>query len=870
MQEKLLSQNAIRVQGRKVASLEAESAARQAELSDQVEETNYIERYAKQSESSAAQALKRANNRNKKLALELEVSQRELEVSQRELEASQRSLVQKETELNASQLSVDFRIAEACKPLQAAHVATILESNLKLEEHLTTITLLQARQAEQAQRAAEEHATLIAELGLAHSKIHELERSVAEAKPVLASVERQKQTIQMLTKSALGEATFSSKTCKKQQVELWSSAVSNLLSSIGLNDQQKAAVVGKLYYQNQQHTLQATPDSERSSRYLNKKFETCVRETFGLDHSKIHSGYLQSLDLDDVNSLLGDQYKNIRRTAMNDYVVALQEHWSLPRLLQWKSDNTISRPIYRDLKEVLTRRWDDEQACLVPWEYEGVPTPSMGGRYRFDQIRDSLEQEFGFKMSLDGISASLDLNKRLSSTIADSVRDSFFTQTEASESGFVDVLDKNQLVPVWCVQIDACRIHKGMSQTAIAFTVVNGTDQPNSLKATKEVAVYEASDKWASLKRHAQPTLDDINELLRTAIVRLEAGNCTVRGIGCGDQALIHAITAQSGCNSTHPCGYCEAGKASLYEKNVPKFVHSEKHNKMVDKSAFRQRSLHRLRLLAHRAEGTCPGCKMKITKETLADPSTKPVFHTGYRHTNKKAAEGELDKWAEIHRGVVYGQEPLVNFEPQEWCPCILHLNLCIVGALHKQTVMPEVGIRDKHVKTKADGNDSGSMSERLYKLFWERGLYIKKIRKPSKTKRLYYSSVNKTSFHGKQAELYLSIFPEVLRLIFPVDMCDPTHADYDKDTAEKFADYMKLWEDYKAIWKLLNDVKTFASKTAKADKLQEMVDPWMNLFMAKFPLTRYLYPHILQSHIRPTSLGGYQWTLRTFRHRV
>lgn len=96
----------------------------------------------------------------------------------------------------------------------------------------------------------------------------------------------------------------------------------------------------------------------------------------------------------------------------------------------------------------------------------------------------------------------------------------------------------------------------------------------------------------------------------------------------------------------------------------------------------------------------------------------------------------------------------------------------------------------------------------------------------------------------------MYLSIFPEVLRLIFPAEMCDPLHTDYDADTAAKFQTYLQLWTEYKAIWVLLNNT-SMATKEAKADKLQELVDPWMTLFKSKFPQTRYLYPHILQSHM-------------------
>ena len=48
----------------------------------------------------------------------------------------------------------------------------------------------------------------------------------------------------------------------------------------------------------------------------------------------------------------------------------------------------------------------------------------------------------------------------------------------------VDIRDAKGRIPIWCLQIDACRVHKGMSQTAMAFTIVNGTAKPNSINAT--------------------------------------------------------------------------------------------------------------------------------------------------------------------------------------------------------------------------------------------------------------------------------------------------------------------------------------------------------------------------------------------------
>jgi hypothetical protein len=259
------------------------------------------------------------------------------------------------------------------------------------------------------------------------------------------------------------------------------------------------------------------------------------------------------------------------------------------------------------------------------------------------------------------------------------------------------------------------------------------------------------------------------------------------------------------------------------------------------------------------------------ITEDNMAKPedSQPTKFHAGY-----KPKRGEEEKnWAAIHRGVVYGRDPLVNLEPCRWCPCILHLNLCIVGALHKQTVVPEVGLRDSKLHVGADGIDENSTSHKVYELFCNNNIYLKAIRKPSKTKRLFQTTVQRASFHGKQAETYLLIYPEVLRLVFPEEWCTPGHADYHKESHDKYVTYLKLWTDYKAIWRLLCDVQTYEQANDKADKLQELADPWVAAFQTAFPQSSYLYPHILQSHmadfIRDMPVDPYFLQTQGLEHR-
>jgi hypothetical protein len=95
---------------------------------------------------------------------------------------------------------------------------------------------------------------------------------------------------------------------------------------------------------------------------------------------------------------------------------------------------------------------------------------------------------------------------------------------------------------------------------------------------------------------------------------------CKVKGIGCGDQAFIHAVLALGGCNSSHPCAYCEVAKLDMYD---------------ASSKEPRMRTTKRIKLLAHAMVGTCPGCRQVLTADDVAQPG----YHTQYATRNTQHA---------------------------------------------------------------------------------------------------------------------------------------------------------------------------------------------------------------------------------------
>jgi hypothetical protein len=424
---------------------------------------------------------------------------------------------------------------------------------------------------------------------------------------------------------------------------------------------------------------------------------------------------------------------------------------------------------------------------------------------------------------------------------------------------------------------DAALVHRGMNQTSMAFMLVNATTTPNSLSQTKQFALFEKGDKWNYFYEYCKVPLAEINQLLDRKVLNLATKDrpanqsCEVQGLGSGDMSFLHSINGLAGCGGWFKCLYCECPADQL---NV------------VGAGPFRKRTLHRMKLYGHTTTGRCPGCYKVLTEADLAAPGDKPPPFP----KNQLYRQGEK-KWshARIHRGASYGCYPLINLEPWQWSPCLLHMLLRIIGALFEKTILKFVDVRPT-----TDGDDSGSMANLLFDLLWECLVPIKPITKPSKNKALYYSSIRKHSFHGRDAAVLLVIFPRMLDLVFPVSMRDPSNKEmYDEETFKKHALFTALWTTWAEVWaviqagakdeppcasatdctsnpvpvfvasKLLSasDVAKFSQtckssrdvckKELKARHVELTGTKFMGLWREAFPNSSHLYTHVLVEHL-------------------
>jgi hypothetical protein len=255
------------------------------------------------------------------------------------------------------------------------------------------------------------------------------------------------------------------------------------------------------------------------SKLLAENFPDVQKRAAAIQHacSLLPASYME-------NIIPSSYIKNVRLEAIKDAFNALTEHAGVREQLCFKMRHKLTRVAWDELRHMLSYKWSYEDAAPVHLMFEGVKVPCLATRYTLDQMRRELDEEYGFTIDHDGILAHVDLHRMMSNAVLAGVRTEFFTMEGPDANGLCEVRDAQGRVPIWCFMADAARIHRGMTQTALAFSAVNASEEPCSLKQTKQFALFEKGDKWAHFVTYCKQPLKAVNELLESGMLRLRQG----------------------------------------------------------------------------------------------------------------------------------------------------------------------------------------------------------------------------------------------------------------------------------------------------------------------------------------------------------
>ena len=225
---------------------------------------------------------------------------------------------------------------------------------------------------------------------------------------------------------------------------------------------------------------------------------------------------------------------------------------------------------------------------------------------------------------------------------------------------------------------------------------------------------------------------------------------------GSADQHCVISACSLKG----NTCPYCSATPDSFCatdEKSLDDFKKSE-------------RTLHQTKLLAHTICGTCPGCKLKIVPKGQVRDARREVEVCERTDGTDELPAGhpkiqQLHPfWTDIHLGVVYGMDPLMQFDNIHWIICLLHCNLRITGGLWNWA------IRGGDIR--GDYQDT-SKTMAIVALLAEVGITIRPLPKPVGNLQGFWGGLKLHSFHGEEALALNAIRHKLIEIAYPEAEC-------------------------------------------------------------------------------------------------
>ena len=164
------------------------------------------------------------------------------------------------------------------------------------------------------------------------------------------------------------------------------------------------------------------------------------------------------------------------------------------------------------IRRHLSFEWDHTTSSYKAIEMgnTGVAFPTLAAHYTLVAFQKDIAKEYGLNVlekNDDGKRAFYDLHAALRREIVYSIsRDSL-----QLENGIVASRGKRLILQF---TMDAANIHRGVQQTSVAFTLINGRKNPNAPHETHQFCIFEAGDKWEAVRTKAEESLIQINEAI--------------------------------------------------------------------------------------------------------------------------------------------------------------------------------------------------------------------------------------------------------------------------------------------------------------------------------------------------------------------
>lgn len=536
----------------------------------------------------------------------------------------------------------------------------------------------------------------------------------------------------------------------------------------------------------------------------------------------------------------------LRREGAQKFADQLYCHWNVVQCANLKMTIKLSRRKWEFMRKILFMTKRKNVGWCRLW-FDGVKVPCPVSHTHIANWMDVVANSYDLTEYYDGRTATIDLRSTLNHCLEMELNRGFFYWS-CIEGQWTVRSNLTGTKPVLQIVFDAAGTLKYRKTTAVAFKIANGTPESHKPQFTHTVACSEGGDAQEDLIAGLGGVFTELNELIEnpTASVTREdtyTEQIEVDVIAGADQAAVHANFGLCGCNRKFSCPLCHCS--------------NDEFTKIHSNTDHQRRSLHLIRLLAHTVEGECPACKLTIVSHKPTKKNETPLAKPGMKDPKVPPEFARMDgrkktlpSHTDLHYGVLYGSEIVLQIEPDLFAICILHLNLRMVGNMLKMSMFSNLN------------KGQGKKAEALWELLVRLGIPIRQVKCTKDTSVVdWFKTISSHSFAGADAARMLVIWEKALEIVFPADEV----ARGSPELKTKVAAYKSVWSQYCQIWSLLNDLTI--TKEAKATELEKKSPQFALAWRTAFGSTPTLYMHLLLDHV-PSQLRSFPidlWYLQT-----
>lgn len=766
--------------------------------------TNLRARQANQAETISS--LQHQTQQQQQQIKELTASKRQLERQTEELKVKNKELAASNT-AHRSQYSLlctdmkqlEHKHQQLTGQLEAARKQAAAQSNRYAEE-ITTLknALRQVTITNMALKNSKQHSTSTA---LVVEKNKELKQLTRELAVVQDNNQQLHAQLSQIKPKQCRQPNFN--ITIQQNVRLWADRVESFLLQLNLELPQREAIYAHLCARSRVVFTQAEVSALQSEVQAKK------------DQFR-HEGAMQFVQL------LGDHWQTSKFVTLRvDKGISLRKQFAIRNQLVCQ-------------KNIETGRYE-----LLAFEIGGkkVQMVDFVSKYLQKKWMNMQAEKFGVQQ-LPGVKgAAADFLLIIQEMIKQMLAAGDVIRTDDG----LRSKDGRKLVCIW--SLDGSLGFKGQKLVNFTFRLLPTVGATHAVKNVQLFLIYEGGDHNRAVLHNCKEILPKLNKFIKEEQIEVDGCKCGIGNRFCADIPALQSNYGLCGGTCDYTCPWCTCPRADHFKKKW-----------------YPRRTMEQTRLLAHRAEGTCPGCGLVIVSATEWAQKVKARQTAGFC----KIAESGDDvpnqllsavkqmhpdlSFLQVHKGVTYGSDIAVEIEFDQAAACIMHMNGCLVGMLFKGSVLTTLS--NYHSKK---GKDKESLCMQLVVFLNGLGFNINKLQPADSNVGTWFHSLSKHTPAGRDTSILLECFDRVLsEFVFPKEVRDA-----DVDAREKYERWVEVWEFYRDhIWKPLCDFSI--ERTEKAKLIKQNSGKFIDLYLAAYVATGHLYPHVLSEHIEEMILDS------------